>query len=283
MAGSRRPDSLSLIRRLERGAAVLRRLGLGTLVDRVRDRTLYRLGRVTVDVDGIALGGNAAHSHYLAELRDDARERHMAALFEQAVPAGGLVLDVGAHLGYFTLLAARRGAHVIAVEPNPRTLEQLRENVRANGAQDQVTIVAKALAGEPGRRRFHLSRAGDTSSLHEQEETVGALDVEVTRADALVGGRSVDVIKIDVEGGELEALAGMGGTIAAAAGGLRLFIECNQDALERAGASAAALVERLRALGLEPAVIDEANRALRPVHGDPGGSLHYVNLLCVRA
>jgi FkbM family methyltransferase len=276
-------DRLILLRGLERGAAVLRRAGLGAVVDRVRARTLDRYGHVVVDVDGIRLGGVAAHAHYVRELRDDARERHMAKLFEQAVPAGGLVLDVGAHLGYFTLLAARRGAHVIACEPNPRTLGHLRANVQANSAQERVTIVPAALADAPGRRRFHLSLAGDTSSLHGQQDTVSAVEVDVTTADTVVAGRAVDVIKIDVEGGELDALAGMGGTIAAAAAGLRVFVECNPDALQRAGASSAALVARLRELGLEPAVIDEATRELRPVEGDPAAGRQYVNLVCTRS
>jgi FkbM family methyltransferase len=275
-------DRLVLLRGLERGAAVLRRAGLGAVVDRVRDRTLDRYGRVSVEVDGITVGGVAAHAHYLRELRDDARERHMAELFAQAVPAGGLVLDVGAHLGYFTLLAARAGADVIAVEPNPRTLELLRANVRANGVEPRVTIVPAALAATPGRRRFHVSLAGDTSSLHGQEDTVADVEVEVTTADAIVAGRAVDVIKIDVEGGELDALAGMAGTIAAASPGVRVFTECNPDALARAGASAAVLIARLRELGLEPAVIDETTHELRPAEGDPAAGRHYVNLVCRR-
>jgi FkbM family methyltransferase len=275
-------DRLTLLRGLERGAAVLRRAGLGAVVDRVRDRTLDRYGRVSVEVDGITVGGVAAHAHYLRELRDDARERHMAELFAQAVPAGGLVLDVGAHLGYFTLLAARGGADVIAVEPNPRTLALLRTNVRANGAEPRVTIVPAALAAAPGRARFHLSLAGDTSSLHGQQDTASDIEVEVTTADAIVAGRAVDVIKIDVEGGELDALAGMAGTIAAASPDLRVFAECNPDALERAGGSAAALVARLRELGLEPQAIDEATGELHAVEGDPAAGRHYVNLVCTR-
>jgi FkbM family methyltransferase len=278
-------NRITLLKALERPASLLRRAGLGAAVDRARRVVAPRLGRFTVDVRGVRLSGDTqAHSHYVRELLEDDRERHVAELFEQSVPHGGLVLDVGAHLGYFSLLAARRGAKVIAFEPNPETLGFLRDNLRANGVEDRVTVVTKALAGEPGRRTFFLSPAGDTSSLNRLAGTVAEVEVEVTTADAVVDGRSVDVIKMDVEGAELEALAGMEASIAAASAGLRLFVEWNPLALDAAGASAAALPASLRALGLEPQVIDERAGALRPLTGEaPPDGEPYVNLVCVRA
>jgi hypothetical protein len=48
-----------------------------------------------------------------------------------------------------------------------------------------VTIVPAALTGGPGRARFHLSLAGDTSRLHGQRDTVSDVEVEVTTADAV--------------------------------------------------------------------------------------------------
>ncbi len=263
---------------------MLRRAGLGGVVDRSRDRWLRRVGEFTADVQGIRLSGEtAAHSHYVRQLLDDDRERYVADLFEQAVASGTLVLDVGAHLGYFSLLAARRGAEVIAFEPNAATLPFLRRNLADNAAADRVDVVPKALGARAETRTFFRAAAGDTSSLHDQGNTVESVDVEVVVADAVVAGRRVDVIKMDVEGAELEALDGMRATIAGASDGLQLFVECNPEALERAGASAAALLARLRELGLEPTVIDESARALRPVGDDPSGGERYVNLVCARA
>jgi FkbM family methyltransferase len=274
---------ITVLQLLERGAALLRCAGLGGLVDRARARLLPRIGRFTVDVRGIKLSGDtAAHSHYVRELTEHDRERHVADLFERSVPAGGLVLDVGAHLGYFSLLAARRGADVIAFEPNPHTLPYLHANLAGNGAETRVTVVAKALAGAPGRRVFYCSAGGDTSSLHRQDGTAGELEVEVTTADAEIAGRAVDVIKIDVEGAELEALAGMERVIAEAAPALRLFVEYNPPALAAAGVAPDALPARLRELGLEPRVIDERTRSVQPFAGLPPGE-PYVNLVCERA
>jgi FkbM family methyltransferase len=264
---------LSLITWLERGAAVLRRIGFGAVVDWVRDRTLDRFGRLSVDVDGIKLSGVAAHSHYVRELRDDDRERRMADLFEQAVPPRGFVLDVGAHLGYFTLLAARRGADVIAFEPNPRTLAHLRANIAANDAAARVTVVPKALAAAAGRRPFHLSLAGDTSSLHEQDETVAAVDVEVTTADAVVGPRAVDVIKLDVEGSEVAALTGARNTISEHRPLLQLEVEAER--LARQGLTRDAVLRLLDELDYVPYVFDLETAQLRPprLPDEPEGTI----------
>src|SRR4051812_34350646 len=132
-------NRIAMLKALERVAAVMRRAGLGRAVDAVRGRAVRRLGQFTVEVDGVVLTGDtAAHSSYVRELLDEGREGQVSALFEEAVPAGGLVLDVGAHLGYFTLIAARKGAEVIAFEPNPQTLPFLHENLRANGVEDRV-------------------------------------------------------------------------------------------------------------------------------------------------
>jgi FkbM family methyltransferase len=274
-------NRLTLLAGLERGAAVLRRAGLGRVVDRSRGAMLRRVGRFTVDVRGITLSGDTtAHSHYVRELLEADRERRIAELFERTVPAGGLVLDIGAHLGYFTLLAARRGADVIAFEPNPATLPYLRDSVSANGLEDHVTIVAKAVAGEAGRRSFFPSVGGDMSSLHRTDAATGDIEVETTTVDAVVAGRPVDVVKMDVEGAELEALAGMGAVFAASPD-LRLFAEWNPAALRAAGAEPAALPRRLRELGLEPRVIDEQGGGLRALAGEalPAGEA-YVNLFC---
>jgi FkbM family methyltransferase len=277
-------DRLTLLRGLERGAALMRRAGLGAVVDHSRARMLRRVGDFTADVGGINLSGDTtAHSHYVRQLLDDERERYVADLFAEAVPTGGLVLDIGAHLGYFSLLAARRGARAIAFEPNPATLPYLRRNLADNGAAEQVALETAALGARAETRTFFRAEGGDTSSLHDQGHAVEAVAVRVTTADAVVAGRSVDVIKMDIEGGELDALDGMRETIANASPGLRLFVECNPDALERAGVSSRALIARLRELGLEPSVIDEDARVVRPFGDEPVGASGYVNLVCARA
>jgi FkbM family methyltransferase len=270
-------DRIALLKGLERGAAVLRRAGLGRFVDRLRGRALEGLGAFTAEIDGVTLTGDtAAHSSYVREMQDGSREGYMIELWRSAARPGGLVVDVGAHLGLLTLVAARAGAEVIAFEPNPRTLPFLRDNLMRNGLADRVTVVERAVAAEPGRRTFFLDVGGDTSSLHRHAGSRDEVTVQCAVADDVIGERVVDAMKIDVEGAELEALAGLERTIRRSPG-LQLFIECNPGALAAAGASPEELVGRLLGLGLEPMVIDEERRELRPFAGT--GAAPYVNLV----
>jgi FkbM family methyltransferase len=278
---------LRALRLAERLAAPLRRLGLGRPIEAIRLWTLRRMGRFSMDVEGVTITGQSSvHISYVRELVEEAREGYMAQLFVEAVRPGMTVLDVGAHLGYFTLQAARRvgpAGRVLAAEPNPNTLPFLRANIEANGVADRVTIVERALGAAPGRAEFYVSPAGDTSSLHAAGQAAHTpTSVEVTTADAALGDVVLDVVKMDVEGGEVDVLDGMRETLARAAPGLVLFAECNGEALARAGRSADELMARLRALGLDPQVIDEERRVLAPADGvDLRGG--YVNLRCARA
>lgn len=263
---------LPLLRLLERTAGLLRRLGLGRLIDRARAPALRALGEFTEQVGGVVLSGDTAlHSHYVRQLQEEDREGATVRAFSEAVRDGAVVLDIGAHLGYFTALAAKRGATVIAFEPNPRTIPYLRRNLELNGVADRVRVVERAVGEEQGTASFFLSRGGDESSLHAHSPEDEPVSVEVVQVDAEVDGLRVDVIKMDVEGGEVEALRGMRRTLADAAPGLVLFVERNSHALGRAGHSPGDLDDALRSLGLELEVLDQDEES------------GYVNLVCRRA
>jgi len=263
---------LSLLRLLERVGALLRRIGLGRLIDRARAPALSALGEFTERVDGVVLSGETAvHSHYVRELQEQDREGATARAFSDAVREGAVVLDIGAHLGYFAVLAAKRGATVVAFEPNPRTVPHLRRNLELNGVADRVRIVQRAVGAEPGTATFFLSRAGDESSLAAHSPEDEPVTVQVVPVDAETDGLRVDVVKMDVEGGEVEALRGMRRTLEEASAGVVLFVERNRHALERAGHAPTDLDDALRSLGLELEVLDQ---------DDESG---YVNLRCRRA
>jgi FkbM family methyltransferase len=149
------------------------------------------------------------------------------------------------------------------VEPNPETLPLLRRNIADTGFVDRVEVIEKALTDAPGRLTFYSAPGGDTSSLHPQGHSARAVDVETAALDALVDEPArVSAIKIDVEGGEVAALEGMRATIAGAGSDLRLFVECNPEALALAGTDPDRLWATLEGLGLEPRVIDESRRTL---------------------
>ncbi len=276
-------SKLGAVAVLERGAGLVRRVGLGGVVDRLAPAALRSLGPFTTRVDGLTLhGANLAQQHYVRELLER-REATLLRLLVEAVPVGGNVLDGGAYLGWLSLQAARAAgpqARIVAVEPHPVSAGLVEQNVAANGFAERVDVVRAALGSAVGRASFHLSGGGDTSSLANRVGDVETIEVEVVTGDALLGDDAVlDVIKLDLEGGELEALRGLERTIARSRERLTLFVECYPAMLEGAGTSAAELVAWLENAGFDVEWIDEVSGGSVPWSARPwsGG---YVNLVC---
>lgn len=236
---------------------------------------------VHVEVDGLHLNGGEAHRAYLEAVRRDEREAHMAELFGRAVRPGALIVDVGAFLGHFTLIAARRtgsGGRVLAFEPDPRDRPWLERNVAENGFDDRVETVGLAVSDGPGRLPLYLAEQDRSqSSLFPTRDGGPPVEVEAVSLDGFLGGAAPDVIKIDVEGAELRALEGMRRSIAR--GRPILFVEWNPEALRRAGVLPDELPRRIEELGYRVEPIDERRRRLlEPVFPE---ATTYVNVRCV--
>lgn len=163
-----------------------------------------------------------------------------------APASGATVVDVGAHQGVFTLLAASRvGARgrVVSVEALPSNRRLLEGNVAGNGLK-QVTIAALAAGEAAGRATFHVFPLVTGGSLVLKPEGAEPIEVEVDRLDAILeraGVGKVDLLKIDVEGAALGVLKGAPKTLA---GRPRIVLEVEggdaeiarvRDFLEKAG------------------------------------------------
>jgi FkbM family methyltransferase len=275
-------DPVARVALLERGGAVLRRVGLGRVVSAVAGRLGSRLSRFELEIDGLRLGGDQlGHLYYARELVSDDREAYFRELFADSVRAGATVLEGGPYIGYLTVTAARAvgpKGRVVAVEPSPDTVAALRANVARNGFDDRVEIVEAALGAEPGRATFHVTEGGDTSSLHAPPFPARAVDVDVIRGDDLDLER-LDVVKLDLEGNEVAALGGMRELIERTRP--VIFCECNPEMLEAAGSSADGLRRELEGLRYDVRWIDEPVRTLRPFDESWGSG--YVNLRCAPA
>jgi FkbM family methyltransferase len=217
-------------------------------------------------IGGLSLSGDpAVHGEYLRALEDGPEDPFMAELFEDSIPRGGAVVDGGAYLGYHTLVAARRAGprgKVLSFEPNPVTYRALRRNVRENGYEDRVIALPLGVAAWSGRRTFYVGDSGK-SGLFVPDRWREATRTRTMSLDSSVAGRSIDVIKLNVDGGEVDALRGMRRTLELSPR-VRLFVDCNPSSLANAGTSAATLLDELLELGLEVQVIDEERRTLEP-------------------
>ena len=123
---------------------------------------------------------------------------------------GGLMVDVGANAGYFSLLWAAQSprARVVAFEPAPRNVALLRENVDANGLADRVDVRALAAGEARGTLAFHLGPDAQTGWGSFSAYVGGrTLDVPVVRLDEAVDG-PIRLLKVDAEGADAWVLRG---------------------------------------------------------------------------
>lgn len=144
----------------------------------------------------------------LARMLMGTYETAQSQLFVRYIQAGHQVLDIGASVGYYTLLAARlvgRSGHVYAFEPDPTNLSFLRGHVKQNRCS-QVTVIPCALNEQAGQARFGGGTGTGTCRICAE----GSLEVTVRRLDDVVRELEVapDCLKIDVEGAELGVLKG---------------------------------------------------------------------------
>lgn len=134
-------------------------------------------------------------------------------------------IDVGAHIGYYSLKAATMvgpNGHVISIEPNPQTLPKLRGNIEASKARSVSVWPVACAESESMLQLFAApeSNTGESSLSKENASQEGAApvaySVRARRLDVIVKEARldrVDVIKIDVEGAEFEVLKGAAKTL----------------------------------------------------------------------
>ena len=163
---------------------------------------------------------------------------------------GMCVVDVGANLGLYTLVAAQLGCRVHAYECNPEMIDLLERNVAMNWLDDRVTVVRKAASNTSGPARFFAPREmrGLGSLVQPLEgrtlrSAVADITVECERLDTgLAETGFIDLLKIDTEGAESEVLEGAEELLNARGVGM-LAIEYRSDAMD--DLSRARMEERL--------------------------------------
>jgi FkbM family methyltransferase len=120
-------------------------------------------------------------------------------------------VDVGANIGFYSLLMASQGLPVIACEPASANALRLRSGVSINGFGDSVTIVEAAIGSDEDEHDLKLALGSGGHSLSPTTQPIhGSERVAGTRLDAIVAQHDLgcSVVKIDVEGYENEVLAG---------------------------------------------------------------------------
>lgn len=131
---------------------------------------------------------------------------------------GGLVMDIGAHIGLFAVIASKvvgKTGKVLAFEPAPSTFKLLQKTVAINKKEDTIDVFQKAVGRKVGKTVFFVSdgEADNSNSLvsYLEDRPLHGIDIDVTTIDAVVAAQNLsklDFIKMDVEGAEFDTLHG---------------------------------------------------------------------------
>ena len=166
-------------------------------------RTLHL--RFETEDDHIAGVIRTTKTFYEAEMLADIRSRVFFA--ERAV-------DVGAHVGNHTLYFAYvLGLRTIAFEPNATSFGHLSENVEANGLHDVCEVRNAAIGAKPGNARPLEAIPSNSGTARLEMDPAGCVPVTTLDSEVL-GQPRIDLLKIDVEGWEVDVLRGAAGTLA---------------------------------------------------------------------
>jgi len=227
------------------------------------------------------------------ELLTNQHEAETVQQIDRLVRPGMTVLDVGAHVGYYSRRCARlvgESGRVIAFEPHPRTFRVLSHNVNGCG---NVTSLQLALAETEGTAELHdyliMSASG---SLHYDQAMIELQRSQLTTSDVApriahdfpvqtftvrtmpadaclseMGVERVDVVKMDIEGAEISALRGMRHTLVNSPG-MALIMEYNPQALKAFGLQPEQALAEVLDLGFRQVQIIERDGRLRDMTGD---------------
>jgi FkbM family methyltransferase len=170
-------------------------------------------------------GGDLAGYSILLDMQIDkdywlgTYEPQLQAALREVIPAGATVYDVGANIGYVSLLLAKAAGEkgkVFAFEALPENAERWHRNMELNGMQDRLSLFEGAVTGAVGPVRFLVHSSGGmgkaAGSGGRAEKYVSEISVHGTSLDEFVYGQGnppPQVVKMDIEGGEVMALPGM--------------------------------------------------------------------------
>jgi FkbM family methyltransferase len=247
-----------------------------------------------LDFRGVRLALNPADAVVSGSLALGCYEQFEVRVFETFLRPGLAVYDVGANIGLYTAIAARRvapGGSVVAVEPDGTNCDFIRRTVELNGFSN-VRVFRKAVGEHTGAAQLFLcpdNKADHrvfTSGASVQRE---AVPVPMTTLDDLIDAERLsppDVMKIDIQGSEHHAWNGMSRTLERQRD-LVIFMELWPWGIQHCGGNTTDLLRSAREMGFRIYELDGDNEAIVAVTDDAalaarGLERQHANLLLSR-
>jgi len=172
---------------------------------------------------------------------------------QEFVPDGSVVIDVGANVGFFTLRFAQwvGGGEVISIEPEDRNYQNLISALKRKGLFGRVRALKAVAAATAGRMFLEINHLHPADHKLSRDDTGTVVDA--VRLDDLVQNKRAlrpSLVKIDVQGAEMLVLQGAPDILRLS--GPALFVELQEEGLQKFGSSVSAILDHLSRSGYEP-------------------------------
>jgi FkbM family methyltransferase len=201
-------------------------------------------------------------------------EKKETEFFKKLIEKGHIVIDIGANIGYYTLMAAARvgkNGRVYSFEPCSSTFKLLQENIKINKSEN-VVLSEMAVLDKEGNIELYLSEktnTGSTSISFPTKYSGKKENVKCITLDKFIKEKKlkkVDVIKIDTEGAELKVLKGMEKLLSVQSP--KVLIEINEENLNALGSSKEDIYAFFRKLGYQAYDIKTSKIIKEPIEGN---------------
>ncbi len=229
------------------------------------------------------IGGDEWVYQWRLDFLTNRLEKESLTWCRRLIRPGMVVVDVGAHIGYYTRIFSRLvgdSGRVLSFEPSSENFPVLSKNLSA-GKYRNVTLFNKAVGAENTKGTLFVSPGHSNHSLNAGfTESVGQEQVEIVPLDLVLSQQGIsqmDFIKVDVEGSEIDVLHGMKSIIANSPN-LHMLIEYNPDALQSSGCEPVELLALIKQLGFEPFHVLPDGSLDKNV---PTNTREVFNLLCI--
>ncbi|MGB7160517.1 MAG: FkbM family methyltransferase, partial [Tepidisphaeraceae bacterium] len=251
----------------------------------IPEHLTFRGVRLALNQDDAIVSGSLALGTY---------EEFEIGVFESFLAPGMNVFDVGANIGLYSAMAARRigsAATVVAVEPGPDNCDFIRKTIALNGYTN-VRVFQKAVGDRTGEAMLYLCSNNKADHRIYARGALGerkTVPVAIVRLDDLIAEHALplpDVMKVDIQGAEQLAIEGMRDTLARQAN-IVVFMELWPWGIRQAGGDASQLLRTLRELGFRIYELDGDREEIHLVTDDAelaarGLERQHANLLLAR-
>ncbi len=212
--------------------------------------------------------------------------------FRNEVKKGDVFVDIGANIGYYSLMASQlvgEEGKVFAFEPDPINCKLLWKNTKANGYVN-IVIVQEAVSDKTGETRLFLCENRGDNRIYDSHDGRRSIVVPTTRLDDYFrdGSGRIDFVKMDIQGAEGGAIKGMLRVLKENQN-VRMVTEFWPFALQLFGTDPEWLLHELMNIGFCLYEIKEDERKMTPVDISTlietytAEKKNYTNLLCVRS